>query len=192
MPAPTMSPITKNRSSTRPIPRFSGGGPDRPPLAPAAFLCLSPPPPRPPPPPRARRRGAAPVRPPAAAAGAPTAPPLPPLLPYASPPRHPDILRPCYRNCAPASYSPLGDPYNPVSSGHKRTGRGPVDARLDLIGIVTRDMRASLAFYRKLGLDVPEGSEDEPHAETTTPGGLRVAWDTAELIGQLAPDPTLT
>jgi len=65
-----------------------------------------------------------------------------------------------------------------------------VDARLDLIGIVTRDMRASLAFYRKLGLDVPEGSEDEPHAEATTPGGLRVTWDTAELIGQIYPDYT--
>src|SRR4028119_66478 len=172
MPAPTMSPITKNRSSTRPIPRFSGGCPDRPALASVVSIC----PPHPPPC--------------ASAAVAPAAPPLPPLLPYASPPRHPDILRPCYRNCAPASYSPLGDPYNPVSSGHKRTGRGPVDARLDLIGIVTRDMRASLAFYRKLGLDVPEGSEDEPHAETTTPGGLRVAWDTAELIGQIYPDYT--
>ena len=50
-----------------------------------------------------------------------------------------------------------------------------MEVRLDLVGIVTRDMRASLAFYRRLGLDVPEGAEDEPHAEATTPGGLRVA-----------------
>ena len=62
-----------------------------------------------------------------------------------------------------------------------------MDVRLDLVGIVTRDMRASLAFYRKLGLVVPEGSEDEPHVEATTPGGLRVAWDTEELIGQIYP-----
>ncbi len=65
-----------------------------------------------------------------------------------------------------------------------------MDVRLDLIGIVTRDMRASLAFYRRLGLEVPKGSEDEPHAEATTPGGLRVAWDIAGLIGQIYPDYT--
>ncbi len=62
-----------------------------------------------------------------------------------------------------------------------------MDVRLDLVGIVTRDMRASLAFYRRLGLVAPEGAEDEPHAEATTPGGLRVAWDTEELIRQIYP-----
>lgn len=65
-----------------------------------------------------------------------------------------------------------------------------MDVRLDLVGIVTRDMGASLAFYRRLGLEVPPGSEDEPHAEATTPGGLRVAWDTADLIRQIYPDYT--
>jgi catechol 2,3-dioxygenase-like lactoylglutathione lyase family enzyme len=44
--------------------------------------------------------------------------------------------------------------------------------RLDLVGIVVRDMRASLEFYRRLGLDIPEGAEDEPHAEATTPSGV--------------------
>jgi catechol 2,3-dioxygenase-like lactoylglutathione lyase family enzyme len=63
-----------------------------------------------------------------------------------------------------------------------------VEVRLDLVGIVTRDMRASLTFYRRLGLDVPEGSEDAPHAEAQTPGGLRVAWDTAELVEGIYPD----
>ena len=61
---------------------------------------------------------------------------------------------------------------------------------LNLVGIVVRDMRDSLAFYRRLGLDIPEGAEDEPHAEATTPSGLRVAWDTADLIQQI--DPTWT
>lgn len=55
-----------------------------------------------------------------------------------------------------------------------------MDVRLDLVGIVTGDMGASLAFYRRLGLEVPPGSEDQPHVEATTPGGLRVAWDTAD------------
>jgi hypothetical protein len=50
-----------------------------------------------------------------------------------------------------------------------------VDLRLDLVGIVVRDMRASLGFYRQLGLDIPEGAEDELHAEATTPSGMRVA-----------------
>lgn len=63
-----------------------------------------------------------------------------------------------------------------------------VDLRLDLVGIVARDMRASLDFYRRLGLDIPEAAEDEPHAEATTPSGLRVAWDSAELIQQIDPD----
>jgi catechol 2,3-dioxygenase-like lactoylglutathione lyase family enzyme len=63
-----------------------------------------------------------------------------------------------------------------------------VDLRLDLVGIVASDLRASLDFYRRLGLDIPEAAEDEPHAEATTPSGLRVAWDTAELIQQIDPD----
>jgi len=65
-----------------------------------------------------------------------------------------------------------------------------MDLRLDLVGIVARDMRASLAFYRRLGLDIPDGIEDEAHVETTTPSGLRIAWDTVELIQQI--DPTWT
>jgi uncharacterized glyoxalase superfamily protein PhnB len=63
-----------------------------------------------------------------------------------------------------------------------------VDLHLDLIGIVARDMRASMEFYRRLSLDIPVGAEDEPHAEVTTPSGLRVAWDTAELIQQIDPE----
>ncbi len=58
--------------------------------------------------------------------------------------------------------------------------------RLDLVGIVVGDMRASLEFYRRLGLEVAE----EDHVEAVTEGGLRVAWDTAELIRQI--DPSLT
>ena len=63
-----------------------------------------------------------------------------------------------------------------------------MELRLDLVGIVARDMKASLEFYRRLGLDIPDGAEDEPHAEATTPSGLRVAWDSAELIKQIDPE----
>jgi catechol 2,3-dioxygenase-like lactoylglutathione lyase family enzyme len=60
--------------------------------------------------------------------------------------------------------------------------------RLDLIGLVTRDMAASLAFYRRLGLDVPAGAEAEPHVEAALPGGLRLAWDTAESVKSFDPE----
>jgi catechol 2,3-dioxygenase-like lactoylglutathione lyase family enzyme len=57
--------------------------------------------------------------------------------------------------------------------------------KLDLVGIVVADLERSRAFYRRLGLDVPEG---EDHVETTLPGGLRVAWDTLETIRSFDPE----
>jgi catechol 2,3-dioxygenase-like lactoylglutathione lyase family enzyme len=54
--------------------------------------------------------------------------------------------------------------------------------RLDLIGLVVADMARSLAFYRDLGLAVPDAEPDAPHVEVTLPGGLRVAWDTEATI----------
>ena len=58
--------------------------------------------------------------------------------------------------------------------------------RLGFIGIVTRDMSASLAFYRLLGAPVPEGS-DEPHVDTRLEDGTVLAWDTIDLIRSLDP-----
>jgi len=63
-------------------------------------------------------------------------------------------------------------------------------ARLDLIGIVVQDMAKSLAFYRRLGLDVPAEADAEGHVETNLPGGLRLAWDAVETITSF--DPTWT
>ena len=54
--------------------------------------------------------------------------------------------------------------------------------RLDLIGIVVEDMARSLAFYRRLGLDVPAGADAESHVEVGLPGGLKLAFDTRETI----------
>ncbi|WP_282695649.1 VOC family protein [Streptomyces sp. CC208A] len=59
--------------------------------------------------------------------------------------------------------------------------------RLDLIGLVVADMAASLAFYRRLGLDFPEGAEGAPHVEVVLPGGLRLAWDTEESVRSFDP-----
>ncbi|MER5767195.1 VOC family protein [Streptomyces sp. NPDC001985] len=59
--------------------------------------------------------------------------------------------------------------------------------RFDSIGIVASDMAASLAFYRRLGLDVPSGADSAPHAEATLPSGVRVLWDTEETIRSFDP-----
>lgn len=60
-------------------------------------------------------------------------------------------------------------------------------SQLDLIGIVVADMAASLAFYRRLGLDLPAGADNEPHVEVTLPGGLRLAWDTEDVVRSFTP-----
>jgi catechol 2,3-dioxygenase-like lactoylglutathione lyase family enzyme len=53
---------------------------------------------------------------------------------------------------------------------------------LNMIGLVVDDMAKSLAFYRRLGLDIPATADSEPHVEVSLPGGLRLGWDTAETI----------
>jgi catechol 2,3-dioxygenase-like lactoylglutathione lyase family enzyme len=58
----------------------------------------------------------------------------------------------------------------------------------DLLGIVVADMAKSLAFYRRLGLDVPASADSEPHVEATLPGGLRLAWDTVDTIRSFDPE----
>ncbi|WP_267242194.1 VOC family protein [Streptomyces sp. PR69] len=59
--------------------------------------------------------------------------------------------------------------------------------RLDAIGLVVSDMAASLAFYRRLGLDVPAAADSAPHVEAVLPGGLRVLWDTEETLRSFDP-----
>ena len=54
--------------------------------------------------------------------------------------------------------------------------------RLDLIGLVVADMPRALAFYRRMGLDLPPEADDEGHVEYTLAGGLRLAWDTVEVV----------
>jgi uncharacterized glyoxalase superfamily protein PhnB len=58
----------------------------------------------------------------------------------------------------------------------------------DLIGLVVADMGKALAFYRRLGLDIPAAADSEPHVEHTLPGGLRLAWDTIDTIRSFSPD----
>ena len=59
---------------------------------------------------------------------------------------------------------------------------------LDLIGINVADMGRSLAFYRRLGLDIPADADSQPHVEVSLAGGLRLAWDTIDTIHSFDPD----
>ena len=56
--------------------------------------------------------------------------------------------------------------------------------RLDLIGLVVENIDASVAFYRRLGLEFPDPPDPEGHGhvEATLPGGIRFALDKVETI----------
>lgn len=62
-----------------------------------------------------------------------------------------------------------------------------ITAELDAIGIVVSDMAATLAFYRLLGLPVPDGAEDAPHVEVALAGGVRLMFDTEDTIRSFLP-----
>ena len=59
--------------------------------------------------------------------------------------------------------------------------------KFDYIGIVAESIPESVRFYRELGVevDLPEPCED--HVETVLPNGLRLAWDSLELVKQIDP-----
>jgi uncharacterized glyoxalase superfamily protein PhnB len=58
---------------------------------------------------------------------------------------------------------------------------------LNLVGLVVADMGKALAFYRRLGLDIPAEADREPHVEMTLGGGLRIAWDTIDVVRSFDP-----
>ena len=55
-------------------------------------------------------------------------------------------------------------------------------ATFDALGIIASDLTATLAFYRLLGLDIPDGAESEPHVEVELVGGFRVLFDTVATV----------
>jgi catechol 2,3-dioxygenase-like lactoylglutathione lyase family enzyme len=64
---------------------------------------------------------------------------------------------------------------------------GDMAPTFNLIGLVVADMAATCAFYRRLGLDIPDTADTEPHVEVALPGGLRLAFDTHETIRSFDP-----
>ncbi len=60
---------------------------------------------------------------------------------------------------------------------------------LYMVGVIVSDMAKSVEFYRRLGVDIPEGSEDKPHVpikmgEMTfflNTRSLNARWDPAKI-----------
>jgi uncharacterized glyoxalase superfamily protein PhnB len=63
-----------------------------------------------------------------------------------------------------------------------------VTPRLDFFGIVVSEMARSIAFYRRLGLEFPEGAENQPHVEAELGGGVRFALDTEDVMRMFDPE----
>ncbi|MEY9846665.1 VOC family protein [Streptacidiphilus sp. MAP5-3] len=59
---------------------------------------------------------------------------------------------------------------------------------LGMIGLTVGDMAAALAFYRRLGIDIPADADSQPHVDVVLPSGLRLAWDTVETIRSFDPE----
>ncbi|HWG60366.1 MAG TPA: VOC family protein [Streptosporangiaceae bacterium] len=54
--------------------------------------------------------------------------------------------------------------------------------QLALVELVVADMAATLAFYRRVGLDIPADADQAPHVDVAVGDGLRLAFDTEETI----------
>lgn len=59
--------------------------------------------------------------------------------------------------------------------------------QLNAIGITVSDMGRSIAFYRLLGLDVPE-TPDEGHVDAFLPNGVRFMLDSEDVVRSFLPD----
>ena len=60
-------------------------------------------------------------------------------------------------------------------------------ARLSMIGLLVEDMGRSLGFYRRVGLEIPEGAEKQEHVEVEIGGGVVLFWDAA-FVGAYDPE----
>lgn len=59
--------------------------------------------------------------------------------------------------------------------------------KLDMLGIVTKDMAESIRFYRLLGLEIPDPDPSEDYFEITLPNGLRLSWNKLEMVKGIDP-----
>ncbi|MGO3326719.1 VOC family protein [Gordonia sp. (in: high G+C Gram-positive bacteria)] len=59
--------------------------------------------------------------------------------------------------------------------------------RLNALSIVCDDLQATLAFYRRIGLPIPDAADDAPHVEADL-GGFRVMFDPVSTVRGFDPD----
>ncbi|MFT4128062.1 MAG: VOC family protein [Gordonia sp. (in: high G+C Gram-positive bacteria)] len=58
---------------------------------------------------------------------------------------------------------------------------------LNALSVVVAEMAATVAFYRRLGLEFPDDAASSTHTETRI-GGLRLMFDTRDVITSFMPD----
>ena len=80
-----------------------------------------------------------------------------------------------------------------MSETFKTWRKAPANVRgmklqLSLIELVVADMAATLAFYRRLGLDIPADADKQPHVDIELTGGMRLAFDTEDTIKSFDPE----
>lgn len=63
-----------------------------------------------------------------------------------------------------------------------------MSAQIAFFGLVVEDVPRSLAFYRHLGLAIPESADAQGHVDFELPGGLLLVWDTVDTIRSFDPD----
>jgi predicted lactoylglutathione lyase len=56
-----------------------------------------------------------------------------------------------------------------------------------MVGLMVEDMARSLAFYHRVGLEIPDGAEEREHVEVEIGGGVVLFWD-AVFVGAYDPD----
>lgn len=57
-----------------------------------------------------------------------------------------------------------------------------------IVQIFAKDVHRSIAFYRLLGLPVPEPGGPDPHVDVALPGGNRLSFDAQETITGMHPE----
>ena len=60
--------------------------------------------------------------------------------------------------------------------------------QLAAFGIVAADMGRSVSFYRLLGVEVDDPPAEPTHHEATLPNGIRLMWDTDDVIRSFEPE----
>ncbi len=59
--------------------------------------------------------------------------------------------------------------------------------RMDMIGLVVKDIAESIRFYRALGLAIPD-PDGGPYYETILEGGIRLSFNDLKMIKEIEPD----